>query len=185
MSSEASTHPMAPLIRFTLLALYGALVLPLPLLAPDELRALMLVAVPLGCLAVVAITSERVRLESTGISVGHPPWCAWLLRRGWQLEWDQIVALVPVATSQGGRVFYLRSRDGSAYLLPQRLARFEDFLARLQAETGLDLSTVGRLTPPWTYQLLGVLSGLVLLGEWVALMVVGQGGWPARLLPLG
>ena len=32
---------LSPLIRFTLLSLYGALVLPLPLLAPAESRALL------------------------------------------------------------------------------------------------------------------------------------------------
>ena len=32
---------LSPLIRFTLLSLYGALVLPLPLLAPAESRWLM------------------------------------------------------------------------------------------------------------------------------------------------
>ncbi|MFO0119020.1 MAG: hypothetical protein ACK512_02820, partial [Cyanobium sp.] len=74
---------MAPLIRFTLLALYLALVLPLPLMAPETLRPLMLAAVPLGLVLVVAITSERVELDDSGIRVGHPPWCAWLLRRGW------------------------------------------------------------------------------------------------------
>jgi hypothetical protein len=76
---------MAPLIRFTLLALYLALVLPLPLMAAGALRPLMLAAVPLGLVLVVAITSERVEVDSNGIRVGHPPWCAWLLRRGWQL----------------------------------------------------------------------------------------------------
>ncbi len=38
---ERSVYGMAPLIRFTLLALYGALVLPLPLLAPAGLGAFL------------------------------------------------------------------------------------------------------------------------------------------------
>jgi len=53
-------YPMAPLIRFTLLALYLALVLPLPLLAPAGLRLALVGAVPLGLVLVLAITSERV-----------------------------------------------------------------------------------------------------------------------------
>lgn len=182
--SSAVSHPMAPLIRFTLLSLYIALVLPLPLLAPAEVRPWMLAALPLGFLLVLAITSERMFTDSSGLAVGHPPWCAWLLRRGWRLEWRDIEALLPVATSQGGRVFYVRSQDRSLHLLPQRIARFESFLARFQLETGLDCSAVGRLTPPWTYQLLAVLSGLLLVGEivvWAAL--VNGGGWPPQLAP--
>lgn len=155
---------MAPLIRFTLLALYLALVLPLPVLAPPGLRLPLALAVPLGLLLVLAATSEQVLVDGDGIRVGHPNWCHWLLRRGWQLPWPAIEAIIPVTTSQGGRVFYLRSA-GSAFLLPQRIAGLEAFLARLARETGLDTSSIGRISPPWTYQLLAVLSGLMLVGE--------------------
>ncbi|MFN5697185.1 MAG: hypothetical protein ACK486_09160, partial [Cyanobacteriota bacterium] len=97
---------MAPLIRFTLIALYLALVLPLPVLAPEGLQLMMLLAVPLGLVLVLALTSERVELDAEGVRVGHPAWCSWLLRRGWSLHWSQVKGLTPVATSQGGRVYY-------------------------------------------------------------------------------
>jgi hypothetical protein len=160
---------MAPLIRFTLLALYLALVLPLPLMAPESLRPLLLVAVPLGLVLVVAITSERVEVDSNGIRVGHPPWCAWVMRRGWQLPWTAITALTPVGTSQGGKVFYVRERAGGAFLLPQRVERFEDFLQAFTQRSGLDTSSVKRISPPWTYQLLAGLCALMLVGELVSL----------------
>jgi hypothetical protein len=67
---------MAPLIRLTLIGLYLALVLPLPVLAPPTLRWAMLGAVPMGLILVVAATSEMVEIDSHGIRVGHPPWCA-------------------------------------------------------------------------------------------------------------
>jgi hypothetical protein len=159
------TFPMAPLIRFTLIGLYLALVLPLPLLAPPALQLPLLAAVALGLLLVVAITSEQVELDDAGLRVGHPRWCSWWLRRGWSLSWSAITALTPVATSQGGRVFYVRQQDGSAFLLPQRIAGFDAFLVRFSSATGLDTSGVGRISPPWTYQLLAVLVGLLLLGE--------------------
>jgi hypothetical protein len=162
---------MAPLIRFTLLALYLALVLPLPLMAPESLRPLLLVAVPLGLVLVVAITSERVEVDSNGIRVGHPPWCAWVLRRGWQLPWTAITALTPVGTSQGGKVFYVRERAGGAFLLPQRVERFEDFLQAFTQRSGLDTSSVNRISPPWTYRLLAVLCALMLGGEVVSLVL--------------
>ena len=99
-----SIHPMAPLIRLTLLGLYLALVLPLPPLAPQGLHLAMAVLVALGLLLVLAVTSERVELDEQGLRVGHPAWCRWLLRRGWSLQWSQVRGLTPVATSQGGRV---------------------------------------------------------------------------------
>jgi len=67
---------------------------------------------------ILALVSEEVELSESGIRVGYPSLCAWLLRHGWQLNWDQITGLTPVATSQGGRVFYVGTENGSAYLLP-------------------------------------------------------------------
>jgi hypothetical protein len=161
-------YGMAPLIRFTLLALYAALVVPLPLLAPDTLRAWLWVAFLLGWIGVVALTSEGVVLDDEGLAVAHPAWCAWLLRRRWRLPWSQVAGLTPVATSQGGRVYYVRVSGGNqAYLLPQRVERFEDFLARFSALSGVSTAPVTRLTPPWTYQLLAGMSGALLLAEGV------------------
>lgn len=172
-SPAAATYPMAPLIRFTLISLYLALVLPLPVLAPAELQPWLWAALPLGLAVVLALVSEQVELSGDGIRVGHPDWCAWLLRRGWQLNWDQITDLTPVATSQGGRVFYVRTADRSAYLLPQRVQAFEDFLNRFSQHTGLSTSSIGRISPPWTYQLLAVLCALLLAGELIT-------GWLLR-----
>jgi hypothetical protein len=178
-AAEASrVYPMAPLIRFTLVALYLALVLPLPPLAPQPLRGPLLVAVPLGLLLVLAASSERVELDDSGLRVGHPAWCRWLLRRGWSLAWSEVGGITPVSTSQGGRVWYVRRKGraaaagaAQALLLPQRVARFDDFLARFSLASGVNTSEVGRISPPWTYRLLAVLSGLLLLAELVALVV--------------
>lgn len=167
---------MAGVIRLPLLGLYLALVLPLAPLAPEELRAPLLLATVLGFGLVLAITSERVELDGSGIRVGHPAWCAWLLRRGWSLPWSAISGLTPVATSQGGRVYYLRTRSGSgfgaAYLLPQRVSRFADFLERFEHASGVPCDGVGRITPPWTYQLLGWIVALLLAGELIVLTVL-------------
>lgn len=226
MSSAPRLYPMAALIRLTLISLYLALVLPLPLLAPGDLRLWMALAVPAGLVLVLAITSERVELDEQGLRVGHPPWCSWWLQRGWSLRWEAISGLTLVATSQGGRVFYVRSQGpggglatmatpgtgpsrqptasevdggdveaerikaerikaegikagsgGRSYLLPQRIAGFEDFLTRFSAASGIDTRSVGRITPPWTYQLLALLSGLLLVAELGMLAIGGFGGF--------
>lgn len=167
-------HRMDPLIRFTLLALYLALCSPLPVLAPPGLRLPLGLALAAGLLLVLAATSERVLVDTDSLQVGHPPWCGWWLRRGWQLRWHQIEAITPVVTSQGGRVFYLKHGERQL-LLPQRIERFEAFLARLQRETGLNTASIGRISPPWTYRTLAVLCALMLVGEWAAL------GWETAI----
>jgi hypothetical protein len=168
---ERHRYGMAPVIRFTLLTLYAALVGPLPLVAPEALRGWLWGALLLGWVVVMALTSEQVIVDGDGVEVAHPPWCAWFSRRGWRLAWSQVEGLTPVATSQGGRVFYVRSRgEGRAWLLPQRVERFDDFLDRFQAFSGVDTSAVGRLTPPWTYQLLAVMSAGMLVAEGVLLV---------------
>jgi hypothetical protein len=162
---------MAPLIRLTLVGLYVALVLPLPLLAPPAQVSALTMAALAGLALVLAITSERVELNPEGIRVGHPPWCAWLLRRGWSLSWGSVGSLTPVATSQGGRVYYVRTpTKDAAYLLPQRVARFEQFLASFAEASGLDTSDIARISPPWTYQFLALLVVLLLGGEIWALI---------------
>ena len=168
--ADAQRYPIAPLIRFTLLALYGALALPLPLLAPTELKPWLWTALPLGLLPVVAMLSEEVVLDGEGIRVGYPAWCGWLLRRGWQLGWAEIAGLVPITTSQGGSVYYVQSRQGSSFLLPQRVDRFLDFLERFQQASGFNTLRIGRITPNWTYWTLAALSGLLLAGETWALI---------------
>lgn len=165
MSDGRSVYRLAPLIRGTLVLLYLALVLPLAPLAPPDLRLPLAVALPSGLWLVLAISSEQVEIDAEAISVTHPAWCRWLVRRGWRLPWSQLGAITPVATSQGGRVFYLRAADGAAYLLPQRVERFDDFLARFHHHSGLDTASIGRISPPWTYRLLAFLSAAMVAAE--------------------
>lgn len=177
-------YGMARLIRFTLLILYAALVLPLPFLAPPAWRLACWLALLLGALPILALLSERVELSDRGLKVGYPAWSHWLLRRGWFLPWSAITALTPMATSQGGRVFYVRVKRApgsvaagqkSAYLLPQRLEKFENFLSSFSRYSGLSTAEVGRLTPAWTYLVLAVCSLLLLLAEFIGLGYVALG----------
>ncbi|MFM7237768.1 MAG: hypothetical protein ACKOYK_13590 [Cyanobium sp.] len=177
-SEGSHTYGMAPLIRCTLLLLYIALVLPLPLMAPGGLRVPLWIALGMGLLLLLAITSERIGLDAEGLELSYPRWCGWWLRRGWRLHWSEVAGLTPVTTSQGGRVFYVRttaspSNGGSqvqqAYLLPQRVEHFEEFLSRFQSLSGIPTAAVDRLTPAWTYQLLAAMSAVLLIGEGIAL----------------
>ena len=166
---------LSPLIRFTLLSLYGALVLPLPLLAPAESRWLMVAGLLLGLVLVIGLLSERVETDAVGIQVRYPAWIRWLLRRGWSMRWQDIRALVPVGTSQGGTVYYVKAADLRHQLLPQRIERFDRFLELLAANTTVSTEGIGSLTPPWTYQLLAGLAVLMIAGELVMSLALAQG----------
>ena len=177
-SEGSHTYGMAPLIRCTLLLLYTALVLPLPVMASGGLRLPLWLALGIGFFLLLAITSERIGLDAGGLELSYPSWWGWWLRRGWRLHWSEVAGLTPVATSQGGRVFYVRTTSNpeegarqvqQAYLLPQRVEHFEEFLSRFQSLSGIPTSAVDRLTPAWTYQLLAVMSGVLLIGEGIAL----------------
>ena len=156
---------LSPLIRFTLISLYVALVLPLPLLAPAGLQGWMSVGLVLGLVLVLGLLSERVETDEEGLRVCYPAWICWLLRRGWSLAWSDIRALVPVETSQGGTVYYVKAANLRHQLLPQRIERFDRFLALLQERSAVNTEGIGRLTPPWTYQLLAGLAVLMVVAE--------------------
>ena len=176
------TYGMAPQIRFTLLGLYIALVLPLPVMASHTWQPLIWAALALGFALVLAITSEQVILDGEGLRYTHPAWCRWALRRGWELPWRDVEGLTPVATSQGGRVFYVRTalataaesgRQKSAYLLPQRVEKFSEFLSTFTAFSGISTDAVARINPAWNYQLLAVMSGVMIVGEVISLVRAG------------
>ena len=173
---------LSPLIRFTLLAVYLALVLPLPALAPTSLQVWLVVAAGLGLVLIAALLSEQVLVNEAGIQVGYPAWCHWMLQRGWILQWHEIRGLVPVRTSQGGTVHYLKTHDQRHQLLPQRLENFSHFLALVQRHSGVETSRIGRLTPPWTYQLLAALATLMLTAELTTALALQSGWW---VIPAG
>ena len=166
---------LSPLIRFTLLSLYVALVLPLPVMAPQELRPLMVGALILGLVLVVGLLSEQVETDAAGLRVRYPGWICWLLRRSWSMKWADIRSLVPVGTSQGGTVYYLKAVDCRHQLLPQRIERFDLFLKLLSERASISTMGIGRLTPPWTYQVLACLAVLMIIGELGSLLAIGQG----------
>ena len=98
------------------------------------------------------------------------------------MHWDDIRALVPVGTSQGGTVYYLKAVDCRHQLLPQRIERFDLFLEVLNQRSAISTKGIGRLTPPWTYQVLASLAALMVAGELVSGLAIVQ-GWIS--LPAG
>ncbi|MEB3269296.1 MAG: hypothetical protein VKJ09_12205 [Leptolyngbya sp.] len=163
---------ISPLIRLTLLTLYVALTLPLPVLAEVTAApvpgSVLAVGIGLGAIALYGSLGEQVVVDATGIAVRYPAWIRWLLRRGWSLRWADITALKPRSTGQGGLVYYFVTAAGDrAYLLPMRVAGFAALVGWVERHTDVDTRDVKPLAQPWMY--------LILLG--VSLLLLGVDGW--------
>ncbi|MBE9077183.1 hypothetical protein IQ241_07720 [Romeria aff. gracilis LEGE 07310] len=163
---------ISPLIRLTLLSLYVALVLPLPVLAEVTQTsvppALLWMGAVLGGTVLYGVLSERVQVDAKGIRVTYPAWVRLFLRRGWALDWSDVKALKPRSTGQGGLVYYFVSQaEDRAYLLPMRVVGFARLVRYVEARTGIDTRDVKPLSQPWMY--------LILLG--FTLLLLGVDGW--------
>lgn len=160
-----TAFPLSPLVRLTLLVLYVALTLPLPFLATATSAPVpggwLWGALVVGAIAIAALLSERVELDESEIRVTYPTWVRWL-RPGWRLPWEQIRALKPRTTGQGGLVYYFLDDRGQGFLLPMRVAGFGRLVDIVAAKTGIDTRDVKPLAQPWMYLLLLLFSLLLL-----------------------
>lgn len=160
---------LSPLIRLTLLALYGSLTLPLPLLAqataapvsPNVLSSAILI----GAVLLYGVLAERVEVNEAEIRVCYP---RWLPKRGWQLAWSEIAAIRDRSTGQGGLVYYFVTQTGEARLLPLRIAGWRQLLQIIVERSGVDTLGIRPLAQPWMYLvLLGCTVLLLLMDLWV------------------
>ncbi len=166
-----TTFRISPIIRITLSCLYVALLIPLPFLAKAVDASispnLLWVGISLGGIALYAALSERVTVDETGIQVGYPGWVPGWFRRGWSLPWDQVKALKPKTTGQGGLVYYFLSVSGEGFLLPMRIAGFAKLVRIVQQKTGINTTDVRPLAQPWMYIILfGFTLFLLLMDVW-------------------
>ena len=68
-------------------------------------------------------------------------------------------------TSQGSKVYYFNTNKGDNFLIPQRVENFEKFLFIISKKTGIEIKDISYLSPLWTYKVLTLLSGLMIIGE--------------------
>ncbi|MGL5081723.1 MAG: hypothetical protein ACRC8A_09575 [Microcoleaceae cyanobacterium] len=178
--SLSRTFRLSPLIRFTLLSLYGALMVPLPFLAnavesgirPNWLWA----GIILGAIALYGALSEKVVVDEERIQVTYPTWVPRRFRQGWSLAWSEVQALKPKTTGQGGLVYYFLSTSGEGYLLPMRVAGFAELVRVVQHKTGIETTDVRPLAQAWMYLiLLGCTLLLWLMNIWTISTAISLG----------
>ncbi|MEB3209847.1 MAG: hypothetical protein VKL39_00765 [Leptolyngbyaceae bacterium] len=177
VSKWDDTFRISPIIRLTLNSLYGSLVLPLPLLAHQTDApvppAILVVGVVLGWFALIATLSEKVQVNPEGLRVSYGSWVPTFWRSGWSLRWEDVVALKPRSTGQGGIVYYFVNKKGEARLLPMRMAGFARFVRYVQQSTTIDTADVRPLAQPWMYLILFVLTGFLwLIDGWAVTQIL-------------
>ena len=174
-----ATFRISPIIRITLGLLYLALMIPLPFLAAftdaPVPPSLLWIGISLGAVALYGALSERVTVDDTGVQVGYPGWVPSWFRRGWSLPWQQVKALKPKTTGQGGLVYYFLSESGQGFLLPMRIAGFAQLVRIVQQKTGIDTTDVRPLAQPWMYLILfGFTVFLLLIDAWTISTAITQ-----------
>ena len=151
---------LSPLIKITLINLYLALTVPLPLLAwvsqhQPVLAGLLTAALAIGLIALVGALSEQVVVNDQQIQVRYPAWVPAFFRSGWQLPWSEVKELNCRTTGQGGLVYYfVTPQRDRAYLLPMRVAGFNRLTQLVAEQTGINTDSVRPLSQPWMYFLL-------------------------------
>lgn len=159
---------VSPLIRITLLLLYIALTAPLPFLSNFTNAAIpaswLSIGLAFGFVFLYGALSDRLILDNQGISLVYPLWFPAFLRKGWSLSWQEIKALKPRITGQGGIVYYFVSKDSEqAYLLPMRVVGFTRLVKKVEEHTGIDTRDIRPLAQPWMYLILLMFTLLLLL----------------------
>ncbi len=166
-SESSDIFHISPLIRVTLLLLYLVLTIPLPFLSNFTHSAIpaswLGLGLAIGFVFLYGALGDRVILDDQGISLVYPRWFPTFFRKGWSLSWQDIQALKPRITGQGGIVYYFVSKKSDqAYLLPMRVVGFARLVQRVQEHTGIDTSDVRPLAQPWMYLILLVFTLLML-----------------------
>jgi len=170
---------VSPLIRITLLLLYIALTAPLPFLSNFTHAAVpaswLTVGLAIGFVFLYGALSDRVILDDMGITLTYPRWFPSFIRQGWALPWQEIKALKPRITGQGGIVYYFVSKNSEqAYLLPMRVMGFARLVKQVEERTGIDTRDVRPLAQPWMYLILLVFTLLLLLMDtWTIFTAIG------------
>ncbi len=181
ISNPASSQifHVSPLIRITLLLLYVALTAPLPFLSNFTHAAVpaswLTVGLAIGFIFLYGALSDRLILDEMGITLTYPRWFPNFIRKGWTLPWQEIKALKPRITGQGGIVYYFVSKNSDqAYLLPMRVVGFARLVKQVEERTGIDTRDVRPLAQPWMYLILLVFTLLLLLVDaWTIFTAIG------------
>ena len=152
-------------VKSSLISLYLALTIPIPFISIDKLKILSITTFVLGLYLIINITSDYVETCNNKISYKTSFISRTLGRKNWEIFWKDIKLIKSLPTSQGSKVFYLNTKKGDNFLIPQRVENFEKFLLIVSKNTGIATNELSYISPLWTYKLLTFLSFIMIIGE--------------------
>ena len=157
-------------VKSSIISLYLALTIPIPIIAIDKLKIPSITAFVLGLYLIISITSDYVETCDKRISYKTSLVSKTFGRKNWEISWKDIKLIKSLPTSQGSNVFYFITKKGENFLIPQRLADFEKFLLVVSSNTRFDISQISYISPLWTYKLLTYISVVMIIGELFAFL---------------
>ena len=152
-------------VKSSLISLYLALTIPIPLISIGKLKIISIFIFVLGLYLIINITSDYVETCNNKISYKTSFISQTLGRKNWEIPWKDIKLIKSLPTSQGSKVYYFNTHKDDNFLIPQRLENFERFISIIQKNTKLNVDEVGYISPLWTYKLLTFLSVSMIIGE--------------------
>ena len=152
-------------VKSSLISLYLALTIPIPFISIDKFKIVSITLFVSGLYLIFNITSDYVETCINKISYKTSFISRALGRKDWEIFWKDIKLIESLPTSQGSKVFYLNTKRGDNFLIPQRIENFEKFLVIVSKNTGLITDELSYISPLWTYKLLTFLSFIMIIGE--------------------
>ena len=152
-------------VKSSLISLYLALTIPIPLISIEGLKIPSITAFILGLYLIISITDDYVETCKDKISYKTNFLSRFFGKKNWEILWKDITLIRSLPTSQGSKVYYFKTKKGDNFLIPQRLENFEKFKLTIYKNSKLDVNEISYLTPLWTYKLLTFLSVLMIIGE--------------------
>ena len=152
-------------VKSSLISLYLALTIPLPLISIEKLKFFSIFIFVLGLLLIINITSDYVETCNNKISYKTSFISKYFGKKNWEILWEDIMLIKSLPTSQGSKVYYFNNRNGDYFLIPQRIQNFEKFLLIIRKNTKLNVDEISYLSPLWTYKLLTFISVAMIIGE--------------------
>ena len=157
-------------VKSSLISLYLALTIPIPFISIDKLKIISLITFVIGLYLTINVTSDYVETCDNKISYKTSFVSKILGRKNWEVSWKDIKSIKTLPTSQGSKVFYFITHRGDNFLIPQRVENLEKFLLIITRKTDIATNEMSYISPLWTYKLLTLLSGLMIIGELFAFL---------------
>ena len=124
----------------------------------------------MGLYFIINITGDYVETCNNKISYKTSFISKIFGRKNWEVAWKDIKLIKTLPTSQGSKVFYFNTNAGDNFLVPQRVENLEKILLIVTRETGIATNKISYISPLWTYKLLTLLSGFMIIGELFAFL---------------